>query len=503
MTSTGDRAGVIILRFAVLIGVVGAFLGLDTDGFALDEFFTHWIIGTDHRIEAVLARALTDVHPPLYYLIIFAFSEVFGTSEAALRLFSVVAALGALAVFYVGTRHVFTPAARLFAVAVATVSSEWLLQSHYARSNSLAMLLAAVLLGLALALIRRDRAGQPATQLVAGLAGVMLFGAFVHFYMLFVALAVLAMLFVYCPRRRVVLAGLGIALTLLVGAYFTLIVTPRTVILMDQSWIGDSFTWYLRQTEFAVLRTVSWHTVVPVALCTGLATVILLRRRWTPITIASLDPRLICVAVPLLVALAGIVSSQLSRPNYTDRNLLLASPFLWGSLALIYDAGISRLDAQRGIAAGLVALLVLPAAARVVERFQPFQTPFRTSAEWIMARPGCRGRTIPVFIDRLTKMQPGQAELHARHEYGHYLAGAATVAPVYIEDVTAGGALPPAACGIVGWAAHYIHSRQQAEHLQRYLATRLDVPVTMTEFPVFRDSGNTRSAFIYTVTPDG
>ena len=499
MASAVERAGVAVLAVIVIVAAIGGFLGLDTDGFWLDELFTAWVIGTDHNLTAVLARALTDVHPPIYYLSAFGVSEVFGSSETALRLYSATAALGALLVFAIGTRDSFTFTARLFAVAVAMGSTNWFLQSHFARSNSLAMLIAAVLLMLALRLVKHDRSERPASGAITALTVTMLVGPFVHFYLLFVDLAVLATLFIYCPRRRWFITMLGFGLTLAVAAYVKLVLNPRTVMLLDKAWIGNDLHWYLARTSMALLETSSWQTGLTVALCTAVAAVNLARMPFPRITAATLDARLICVAVPILVALAGIASSLLSQPNYTDRNVLIASPFLWGVFALIYDVGVGQLGRWRAGVTLLAAILLLPSATRVADRFRPYNTPFRGAAEWVLARPGCRGRTIPVLIDRMTRMKPGQAEMHARHEYGHYLAGQAGVSPVYVEDIMAGSALPHEACGIVGWATHYVRSRQQANALQRQLSARLGIPVTMTELRVTHDPDGMSSAYIYTL----
>src|SRR5207302_10204666 len=76
-------AGVVLGGFIVLAAVL-RFGGLGHRGLWYDEAFVMWVGG--HRWQDVLPLlASHDFHPPLYYLLIKAWTGVAGTGEAAVR----------------------------------------------------------------------------------------------------------------------------------------------------------------------------------------------------------------------------------------------------------------------------------------------------------------------------------------------------------------------------------------------------------------------------------
>lgn len=184
------------------IGVAASIFGLGINSFWVDEQFTVWVVGTDHDLAALAGRIVTDSHPPLCYLLVHAWAPVFGSGEVALRSFSLIASLAALVLFGVGTRRVFSIAARLCAVSLATTSLFWMLRAHNARSYGIAEVAVTALLVLALRLIDRERQDLPSGGTLAGLVAVMLGAVAIHFYARFVDVATLLVVFQLCPRRR-------------------------------------------------------------------------------------------------------------------------------------------------------------------------------------------------------------------------------------------------------------------------------------------------------------
>src|ERR1700760_2727541 len=94
----GWRIIAAVLALVVLALWGGAFVGLGASGYWVDELWTLFV--TDHHgVGEVVRRALTDGHPPAYYLIIHAWIGLFGDSEAATRSFSAICAVAAGALF--------------------------------------------------------------------------------------------------------------------------------------------------------------------------------------------------------------------------------------------------------------------------------------------------------------------------------------------------------------------------------------------------------------------
>jgi uncharacterized membrane protein len=147
---------VILLGIAVAVGLIGAWIGLETSSLWLDELITRWIVIGDGGGDSLAARLATDVHPPLYYPLLYGYTRLLGTSDAALRSFSALAACAAVIVFISGTRRSFSLAGRLFGAGVATGSGFWFYQSQNVRDYGLSLLIAALILSLSLAILRND-----------------------------------------------------------------------------------------------------------------------------------------------------------------------------------------------------------------------------------------------------------------------------------------------------------------------------------------------------------
>jgi hypothetical protein len=107
-----------------------------------------------HRVTR--AVRLSDTNPPLYYLLLSGWTRWAGTSDAALRLFSVLWALAAMPVLWWIARRVGGEAAALPAVVLFAVSPLGLYYSVEARMYSLLMFLVVSMIALTLALASRE-----------------------------------------------------------------------------------------------------------------------------------------------------------------------------------------------------------------------------------------------------------------------------------------------------------------------------------------------------------
>src|SRR6478609_8619913 len=173
---------------ACAVGLVFAFVGLDTHGLWFDELFTARLLepapGT-----TLFARIATDVHPPIYLFTLSGVTRLFGDGETGLRLLSATAACGAILAFVLGTRRIFSLPARLFGAAMATGSLFWFDQAQNARSYGLCLLIVSGVLVVSLALLKPDR--QRRRLLLVALLALAAAGSFTHFYVLYVSLSVL------------------------------------------------------------------------------------------------------------------------------------------------------------------------------------------------------------------------------------------------------------------------------------------------------------------------
>jgi hypothetical protein len=461
---------------ALGVGLIGAFVGLDTHSFWFDELFTATLLqpdGTGLLEGGLMARIATDVHPPVYLVLLSLYAKLAGTSDAALRSFSALCACGSLLVFVVGTRRSFSIGGRLFAGALAAGSLFWFFQAQNARSYALGLLIGAAILALTLRLLE-DRPWRESRPQWTSLVALMIVGSFVHFYVLYECLAVLIVLGLLRPPLRVAMAAIGGTLLVAALLYVKLVITPFTRVSLDTNWYRNDFDWYLQVLGSCLYSTFGRGGLVALLICaivfvfarmSGARTE---RRPLDRITV------LLC-GVPLLVLAGAIASSTLQSPNFYDRNFLVASPFLWAVSARLYDAATAAASGLlRRVLNAALAVIVLALASIVWHRLPsnevfPFDyEPYRQSAEWIATLPECRDQVLPVIsTDLALWYKPGYADAIYTSGYGRYLRGFAHPELLFLADVRA-HAIPAdlkrelqrridgGGCPVLAWSAHNV-----------------------------------------------
>ncbi len=488
---------------ACAVGLVGAFVGLKVSSFWIDELFTAWIVEVGIGLDEFIARIVTDVHPPVYYVLALAHAQLFGDDEVALRSFSAICAVAAILLFIVATRAYFSLAARLFGAALATGSFFWFYQAQNARGYSLAFLIGVAMLAIGLSILaKRTRRETRMLPELAGLAALMLVGSFVHFYLMYECLAILLVLGFYCPRQRLVLALFAAILLASTGLYVKLVIEEFSQYSTTRNWIHGDISWYFQQLSTALTYSFTKKAMLALAIC-----VVALAAQWhffvrsTKAASASkpgvlalgrfpFDPQTaLFVGVPLIMLAGGIASSLLIAPNFTDRNLLICAPFLWAFCAKLYDASVPGAERPVRIAANLLlsAVVLWTVVAMTVGRERPWNEPFRESAEWIRTFPECQGRPVMVInAQPRAWFKPGYSEILYADFYASYLADFARPQVVFKEDVLAHRLTDEMkeylqwrvdgnGCPILAWSIHLITEEEFAE-AARELLKAIDRP---------------------------
>jgi hypothetical protein len=497
-----ELIAIVCFGVACAIGLIGAFIGLQVSSFWTDELITAWIIGADKSALHMLGRAFTDVHPPLYYILSFGYSQIAGHSDAALRFLSALWACAAIIVFAVATGRAFSLPARLFGAAMATGSSFWFYQSQNARDYSLSLAIGSVLLVISIRLLMpRSRGGQPPIWTNLATVILMFVGSFVHFYLFFECLAILIVLGMYMPSRRLVFACTFVALFVATEVYTKLVIERYSEYSLTHTWIPGGAVWYVLVFIYTVRSTVGIPAILALAFCAmGWALHGFDRQLKNGSDAAEKEPSrpnlresvghflellnsnrvlVLCLSVPILVLAAGVASSVMLSPNITDRNILVCSPFIWGLFAKAYDFGVPGLRlAFRRPANIALAVIVLSMSTIVAGRALPRNEPYRESAAWIRTFSKCSGQEIPViYTDKRERADTGWTQSLASSMYGHYLGGFARPRLIYLEDIT-GNRLPldvkeelrdrfdGHGCQLVGWNAHALSADESVAILK-------------------------------------
>jgi hypothetical protein len=475
------RVAIACFGAACAVGLVFAFVGLDTHGFWYDELFTARLLQAAPGT-SLLSRIATDVHPPLYLVVLGLFTQIFGDGDAALRAFSAIAGCGAILVFVVATRSAFSLPARLFGAAMATGSLFWFFQAQNARSYALCLLISTAVMAIALSLLL----GQGRRRLlVPGLLALMVVGSFVHFYVLYVCLAVLIVLGLFERRDRLVLVAAAVALLVAAGLYVKLVIEPHSQVSLGNNWYPNNPAWYLIVLKSCLQHSFGDHGLLAILLCGAVA---ICTRLFPARQGLELDrATVLLVAVPLLVLAGGIASSVLLAPNFFDRNFLVVSPFIWGLSARLYDAAMERASLLIRLAlTSALSLIVLTMASIVMARLPsgpalPMYEPFRQSAAWIRTLPACRDQTLPVVTtDSPAWYKPGYAAFIYEGAYARYLEGFGQPQLLFSRDLDR-DRLPPVlkaelqrrlngeGCPVLAWAAHNMSATTIARIEERLL----------------------------------
>jgi uncharacterized membrane protein len=145
----------------IIVSCAGAFVGLSASSMWFDELFTAYF--ADPVISSVgelVGRAAEDVHPPGYYLLVWAVNRTIGGDFAVVtRGLSAVLSIIAVAVLYHAFPRPIGRFGRLFACAFATTSMLWYPYSQEARSYALGFVPATILLLLAFRILASFREG--------------------------------------------------------------------------------------------------------------------------------------------------------------------------------------------------------------------------------------------------------------------------------------------------------------------------------------------------------
>jgi hypothetical protein len=338
---------------------------------------------------------------------------------------------------------------------------------------------------------------------------------------LLVAVADLICLAFLVRRLRVTMAVLALLLLLLGQAYITLVLKPFTQVSIATFWIGDTPAWFWGQLTSALQMSLGAWGAAALGVCGVALLLALVRPEFAPMLPMSspagrgpaplsvarrlLTPEIgLCAGVPLLVFVGGVTSSFLTVPNVSDRNLLVASPFLWGLYAGVYDAAVPPLRPLLRRAAYLaLCAIVLVMSAVVITRERPRTEPFRESADWIKRFPQCRGAEIPV-INPSPRVwyRPGYAERVKPQEYDRYLGAFARPRLVFAEDVRS-GALPAdlrtelarrvsgGGCPVLAWIPRGLSDDALPPLMSKLVGDRGSGPAPPVRFQAFRtyDSG--------------
>lgn len=186
----------------------------------------------------VRAVLLSDTSPPLYYLLLNGWTRVGGTSDAALRLFSVLCGLLTLPLLWLLGRELGQPRVGWTACLLFSFSHVAIYNSAEGRMYAMVWVLGSGLAWLTLRLSRRpDDLPIASLWVLAGAAGLA-----THYFFAFVWLACLAWLLAV-GRGRARVAALAALAVLLVLPWYAMVPTSLKLWRVTAGWLDGDLEW--------------------------------------------------------------------------------------------------------------------------------------------------------------------------------------------------------------------------------------------------------------------
>lgn len=198
------RAEVGVLIGIVILGGVLRFATLDARSFWIDEAVV--VILIEDGLGDMLERLLTGEEgtPPLYYILAWGWSGLFGTGEVALRSLSAILGTASIPVAWVAGRELLSARGGVIAAILFAASPILVWHSQDARAHTLALLLAALSFVLFVRLLREPRGSR-----LAWWAAVSALGILSHYFVVFPVAAEALWLLVAFRGHRGVRVAIG------------------------------------------------------------------------------------------------------------------------------------------------------------------------------------------------------------------------------------------------------------------------------------------------------
>lgn len=359
-------------------------------------------------VEMWLYQVQSNVHVPLYHTIVHFWIDVFGSSELALRMPSVIFGIACIPVMYVVARHVVGRKAAVVATALAAASPFWTWHSDEARMYPLLLFLTLSSMALFFHALERGRAWRwLAYALVTGIS------FYAHYFAMLMPAVHLAYLVINrVPRRKCAawLASSALAALMFVPwiwALYTLRIEQAGVASLtsgirppppDFSAFGLAYTMLIFMIVFAggyfgaaALEVMS-GIVVGIWPLAALGATIGHAFGW----LRSKQAKFMGAWVVLTVGVVFVVN--VFKPGlFFQKYLIAASPPLYMAMGLALNR-VFRRRATLALACAM-SLMTGVAIASNFDRNNPVREDFRTAAEIVERRiePGDAVLTLPKF----------------------------------------------------------------------------------------------------------
>ena len=395
LDTAGGRAPIhasIAASGALLLGSALRLYGLDRQSAWADEITTLLITDPALTFAQFWHLALSDVHPPLYYLLLRSWSAFLGQSDFAARLPSAI--FGILTVATAACTKSLPESGRLALMALLAVSPGAIEYAQEARSYSLLLLFCTVVTTSCLNFVSTPINSRAAIRGIITLAVSGILASYTHYFgfLLAVAAGVVAVWAGRVGQRRAQRAGL--ALAAIVVCFIPWIIYHSHNMsygVRTAGWIANfplsaTISWFLR------LCLGGYPAAAALVLFAGAAIATRPFRQFV-----RHDPPMHVGSSVALLALGSAVLVSLHTAILTSRNLIVLLPPLYLMMAALAAYAIARWRALAAACFGVQLLLM----SQALPWYYTAQTKeqWREGANFVLSQPGCVEGPIYVYGD--------------------------------------------------------------------------------------------------------
>jgi uncharacterized membrane protein len=376
----------------LLLGSALRLYGLDRQSAWADEITTLLITDPALTFAQFWHLVASDVHPPLYYLLLRFCSAVFGQSDFAARLPS--AMFGILTVATAACAKSLPEPGRLALTALLAVSPGAIEYAQEARSYSLLLLFCTFVTTSCLSFVSTSINCRSATRAILSLAVSGILASYTHYFGFLLAVAAGAVaVWTGCGGQRHAQRA-SLALAAIVASFIPWIIYHSH----NMSYGIRSAAWI---ANFPLSATISWF----IRLCLGGYAAAAVLALFAGVVIATRpfrqfirhDPAMHVGLSVVLLALCSATLVSLQTRILTGRNLIVVLPPLYLMMAALAAYAVAR---WRALAAACFCVQLL-LMSQALPWYYTAQTKeqWRESANFVLSQPGCIQGPIYVFGD--------------------------------------------------------------------------------------------------------
>ena len=404
-----------LLATVVFLATVTPFISWNANSLWGDELFSLYFSDPALTPRDVLFRSLEDVHPPTYYLLLYGLRRLIDADPVLVgRWFSAACAAASLFVLWLATKRILSTQARLLMLVSASLSLPYFGQSVEIRSYAFDFLLVALMIAFALHWTAPD-AKRPRWQ--PGVFILFLIAATtVHYYLVFVAAAILA--FLVANARDRVEASMWAAGGLAVAAFSKLFLNwHQNFIVPDLALDGPANLSIMSELKLGLIMIARSPILIALALASPLVI------SWSSI-IGRLQADLRSIPKePMFLALVGSIGTLAAAliftlfidPVFAARLFTIVMPFVWIGCGILFQVALTR--DKFGIFLVIFLFASLWSAGRLLDHFSQRNPDYRAASAALKSQSACLTDAIAVTGYRQKFIGGDEATVF----YGHYL----------------------------------------------------------------------------------